>query len=80
MVSLTRRTWRRWRPTSGRARRSKEAPGEPLQDGVEDCVSGLAVPRMPRGSPGMEGPNPVRYRVLAFDSDANVTTFATHGP
>ena len=37
-------------------------------------------PRMPRGSPGMEGPNPVRYRVLAFDSDANVTTFATHGP
>ena len=44
------------------------------------AVTGLAVPRMPRGSPGMEGPNPVRYRVLAFDSDANVTTFATHGP
>lgn len=44
------------------------------------AVSGLAVPRMPAGSPGMESPNPVRYRVLAFDSDANITTFATHGP
>jgi len=44
------------------------------------AVSGLAVPRMPLGSPGMESPNPVRYEVLAFDSDAKVTTFATHGP
>ncbi len=25
MVSLTRRTWRRWRPTSGRARRSQDS-------------------------------------------------------
>jgi hypothetical protein len=44
------------------------------------AISGLAVPRMPIGSPGMEGPNPERYRVIAFDSNANTSTFATHGP
>ena len=44
------------------------------------AISGLAVPGMPIGSPGMEGPNPERYRVLAFDSEAKVSTFATHGP
>ena len=44
------------------------------------AIAGLAVPRMPIGSPGMEGPNPQRYRVLAFDSDSKVTIFATHGP
>jgi hypothetical protein len=27
---------------------------------------GIAVPGMPSGSPGMEGPNPERYEVLAF--------------
>ncbi|MCU0634825.1 MAG: DUF411 domain-containing protein [Gemmatimonadaceae bacterium] len=27
---------------------------------------GIAVPGMPQGSPGMEGPSPVRYEVLAF--------------
>ena len=43
-------------------------------------VAGIVVPRMPVGSPGMEGPNPQRYRVLTFDSDAGVTTFAVHGP
>ena len=32
-------------------------------------IVGLAVPGMPIGSPGMEGPNPVPYRVLG---DVNV--------
>lgn len=31
-------------------------------------VRGLAVPGMPVGSPGMEGPNPERYDVIAFDA------------
>jgi hypothetical protein len=44
------------------------------------AISGLAVPGMPAGSPGMEGPNPERYRTFAFDGDANVSTFAVHGP
>ena len=43
-------------------------------------VVGLAVPGMPIGSPGMEGPRPERYRVIAFDAKRETTTFATHGP
>lgn len=40
-------------------------------------VRGLAVPSMPPGSPGMEHPNPVRYDVLAFDTDGNTSVYAT---
>ena len=43
-------------------------------------VAGLTVPRMPIGSPGMEGPNPVRYDVLTFDVSGKTAVFATHGP
>jgi hypothetical protein len=43
-------------------------------------VAGLAVPGMPIGSPGMEGPNPETYRVLAFDGQGTVETFTTHVP
>lgn len=42
-------------------------------------ISGLAVPRMPIGSPGMEGPNPVRYEVLSFGVDGT-RVFSEHGP
>ena len=42
-------------------------------------VSGLAVPGMPIGSPGMEGHNPERYQVLSFGPEG-VSLFATHGP
>ncbi len=38
-------------------------------------VVGLAVPGMPVGSPGMEGPNPQPYEVLAFDAEGNVSVF-----
>ena len=40
-------------------------------------IRGIAVPGMPAGSPGMEGPNPVRYDVLAYGSDGNTTVYAT---
>jgi len=43
-------------------------------------VAGLTVPDMPVGSPGMEGPNPVTYRVLSFDASGKTTTFNTHTP
>jgi len=43
-------------------------------------IAGLAVPRMPIGSPGMEGPNPVAYDVLSFDSKGKTAIFATHQP
>jgi len=43
-------------------------------------ISGLAVPEMPIGSPGMEGPNPERYDVIAFGGEKGETVFASHGP
>ena len=41
-------------------------------------VSGLAVPGMPRGSPGMEGPVSDSYDVLTFDESGNETVFASY--
>lgn len=41
-------------------------------------VAGLAVPGMPTGSPGMEGPDPDRYAVVAFDGAGGRTVFARH--
>ena len=43
-------------------------------------VIGLAVPRMPIGSPGMEGPNPEPYDVLSFDASGATRVFASHHP
>ena len=44
------------------------------------AVSGIAVPRMPVGSPGMEGPNPKPYQVHSVDSSGSTTTFAEIDP
>ena len=41
-------------------------------------LKGIAVPGMPIGSPGMEGPNPQPYDVIGFDDDGVLTHFATH--
>ena len=41
-------------------------------------IAGLAVPGMPIGSPGMEGPNPEQYEVLAFDQRGGLTVWARH--
>ena len=41
-------------------------------------VAGLAVPGMPMGSPGMEGPRSQPYKVLAFDKSGKTTVFASH--
>lgn len=43
-------------------------------------VIGLAVPGMPRGSPGMEQPNGSKddYWVFAFDKDGGRTEFASY--
>jgi hypothetical protein len=43
-------------------------------------VRGLAVPGMPRGSPGMEQPNGARdpYDVYAFKANGETTIFAHH--
>ena len=44
-------------------------------------VGGIAVPGMPRGSPGMEQPNGVvdPYEVIAFGADERQSVFVQHG-
>jgi hypothetical protein len=40
-------------------------------------IAGITVPGMPLGSPGMEGPNPMEYKVLSIDLDGNSSVYAT---
>ena len=40
-------------------------------------IEGIAVPGMPAGSPGMEGPNPVEYDVIAYHTDGSSSVYAT---
>ena len=42
-------------------------------------IRGLAVPGMPIGSPGMEGPNARGYEVYAFDGGGDANVYSTHG-
>jgi hypothetical protein len=39
-------------------------------------IAGIAVPGMPTGSPGMEGPNPRSYSIVAFRADGTTFEFA----
>ena len=39
---------------------------------------GLIVPGMPKGSPGMEHPNPDHYQVLLLGNDGSTAVFAEH--
>ena len=41
-------------------------------------VTGLAVPGMPLGSPGMEHPRPQNFNTIALLSDGNAYVFAQH--
>ena len=43
-------------------------------------IAGLAVPGMPIGSPGMEGPAPQPYSVLSVGKDGKLEVFADHRP
>lgn len=43
-------------------------------------IKGITVPGMPTGSPGMEGPNPRPYAVVAFDGKGNRTVFEEVDP
>lgn len=55
-------------------------PGEDIRRLLAEKpdIVGLAVPGMPVGSPGMEGPRPVRYEVVAFDGSGGREVYATH--
>ena len=39
-------------------------------------VIGLAVPDMPQGSPGMEGPSPEPYTIFSFDQKGQIKAYA----
>jgi hypothetical protein len=41
-------------------------------------VAGLAVPGMPAGSPGMEGPRKDPYNVYTFDKTGNIAVYARY--
>lgn len=43
-------------------------------------VAGIAVPGMPTGSPGMEGPNAAPYQVLSIGHDGSAQVFAEVDP
>ena len=49
-----------------------------LEEGPK--VAGISVPGMPIGSPGMEGPNPKPYDVIAFDGKGDRTVFERVDP
>lgn len=42
------------------------------------AVAGLAVPGMPMGSPGMEGPRKQAYNVMSFDKSGRAEVFSRH--
>ncbi len=43
-------------------------------------IPGIAVPGMPIGSPGMEGPNASPYEVVTFNGDSLTGVYATVNP
>lgn len=53
-------------------------PADVIEQMLEErpVITGLAVPGMPEGSPGMEGPNPEPYAVFAFDRTSPPSVYA----
>ena len=40
-------------------------------------IRGISAPGMPLGSPGMEGPNPMTYDIVAYHADGTTSVYAT---
>ena len=53
-------------------------PADVIMKMVNDkpAIAGIAVPGMPMGSPGMEGPTKEKYDVLTFDRAGRTTVYA----
>lgn len=53
-------------------------PADMIKNLLRDhpAILGLAVPGMVTGSPGMEGPNPQHYDVIAWDRTGKTTVYA----
>jgi len=54
-------------------------PADVIKQMIEEHpeAAGIAVPGMPVGSPGMEGPNPEEYDIMAFQKDGGRSVYAT---
>lgn len=52
-------------------------PADLIQKMLEErpAIAGLAVPGMPAGSPGMDGPNPQPYSVIAFEKNGKTMIY-----
>lgn len=46
-----------------------------MKEQPED-IRGIAAPGMPQGSPGMESPNPSKYKILSVDDKGEVEVYA----
>ncbi|HYW07647.1 MAG TPA: DUF411 domain-containing protein [Longimicrobium sp.] len=55
-------------------------PAETIQRVLREkpAAAGFAVPGMPMGSPGMEGPTTDRYDVVAFNTDGTTRVYESH--
>jgi hypothetical protein len=53
-------------------------PADVIQQALKTrpAITGLAVPGMPMGSPGMEGPRKDPYNVIAFERSGRTSVFA----
>jgi hypothetical protein len=53
-------------------------PADVVKQMLKDApdIAGIAVPGMPTGSPGMEGPNPRSYSIVAFKADGSTYEYA----
>ena len=40
-------------------------------------IRGISAPGMPKGSPGMEGPNPAQYDIIAYHANGTTSVYAT---
>lgn len=54
-------------------------PADVIKQMIEERpeAAGIAVPGMPTGSPGMEGPNPENYDILLFKKDGKRSVYAS---
>ncbi len=61
-----------------RLRDRRPVPADLIARVLKDkpAIRGLAVPGMPAGSPGMEGPKAERYDVLSFDKQGRIAIYA----
>jgi len=66
----------------GRLRGRRAVPAAAVKRLLKErpALTGVAVPGMPPGSPGMESPQRWAYRSVGFDRDGRMQVFQEHAP